>query len=158
MARPRKYSRKALTAAVAEYFDSITREVVIQERVPTGNKDSWGHDVYEFRNVENNLGQVAKRTEFLVPPTIEGLCLHLGINSSTWSRWRDSEQYPEYQQVIALVDEKIIGWLKEQVSVRDKVTGVVWLLEVNHGVGKEQKEKNAEVTVVIEGGDPGWRS
>lgn len=137
MARPRRYSREALEKAVAAYFDRITREVVIQERVPTGEKDSWGHDVYEWRDVKNNLGEVAKRTEFLVPPTIEGLCLHLGIHSSTWSRWRDDTKYKSFQKIIAEVDERIIGWLKEQVSTRDKVTGIVWMLEVNHGCGKK---------------------
>ena len=155
--RPRKYSRAALEAAVQTYFDSITREVVITERVPTGKKDSYGHEIYEIQEVKNNLGEIAKRVEFLVPPTIEGLCLHLGIHSSTWSRWRDDTKYKSFQKIIAEVDERIIGWLKEQVSTRDKVTGIVWMLEVNHGLSIEQKvgPPNVELTLEGELGDYG---
>lgn len=155
---PKKYTKETLEAAVREYFASITREVVIQERVPTGKKDAWGHDVYEWRDVENNLGQIAKRTEYLVPPTLGGLCIHLGIANSTWTRWRDPAKYKSFKKIIEYVDDRLIAWRKEQVLLRKDVKGLIWDLEVNHGVGKEQKEKNPEVTVVIEGGDPGWRS
>ena len=137
MGARKKYTKKALKAAVQTYFDRITREVVIQERVPTGEKDSWGHDVYEWREVENNLGEVAKRIEFLVPPTIGGLCLHLGIHSSTWSRWRDGEKHPEFQEIIELVYDRLITWRQEQVVSRDKVQGLIWDLETNYGCGKK---------------------
>ena len=150
-----KYTKDTLETAVREYFASITREVVIQERVPTGKKDSWGHDVYELRDVENNLGEKAKRTEYLVPPTLGGLCIHLGIANSTWSRWREQKKYKE---IIEFVDDRMIAWRKEQVLIRKDVKGLIWDLEVNHGCGKQEKEKNPEVSVVIEGGDPAWRS
>lgn len=150
-----KYTKETLEAAVREYFESITREVVIQERVPTGQKDAWGHDVYEWRDVKNNLGEVAKRTEYLVPPTLGGLCIHLRIANSTWSRWRDKKKYSE---IIEYVDDRMIAWRKEQVLIRKDVKGLIWDLEVNHGCGKQEKEKNPEVSVVIEGGDPAWRS
>ena len=156
--RRKKYTRKALSTAVQAYFDSITREIVITERVPTGKKDSYGHEIYEIQDVKNNLGEVAKKLQYLVPPTLEGLCLHIGIVSSTWSRWRDADKYPEFQEIIEQVDERIIGWLKEQVVTRDKVTGVVWALEVNHGCGQKNQNADKDVTVTIEGGDPAWRS
>lgn len=157
MGAPKKYTQKTLFEAVKEYFASITREVVITERVPTGKKDAWGHTVYKTVKVKNNLGEVAKRTEYLVPPTLGGLCIHLGIDNSTWTRWRNADKYPEFQKVIEYVDDRLIAWLQEQVVIRDKIAGVKWALEVNHGQGKEQKEKNPEVSVVIEGGNPAWR-
>lgn len=150
-----KYTKQALESAVRDYFARITREVVIQERVPTGEKDAWGHDVYEWRDVENSLGEKAKRTEYLVPPTLGGLCIHLGIANSTWSRWREQKKYKE---IIEFVDDRMIAWRKEQVLIRKDVKGLIWDLEVNHGCGKQEKEKNPEVSVVIEGGDPAWRS
>lgn len=150
-----KYTKQALEAAVRDYFAKITREVVIQERVPTGEKDAWGHDVYEWRDVENSLGEKAKRTEYLVPPTLGGLCIYLGIANSTWSRWREQKKYKE---IIEFVEDRMIAWRKEQVLIRKDVKGLIWDLEVNHGCGKQEKEKNPEVSVVIEGGDPAWRS
>lgn len=155
MGAPEKYTKETLEAAVREYFNSITREVVIQERVPTGEKDSWGHDVYEWRDVENNLGQKAKRTEYLVPPTLGGLCIHLGIANSTWTRWRDKKSF---KKIIEYVDDRMIAWRKEQVVVRDKVQGLVWDLQVNYGCGQKEKQQDKDVTVNIEGGDPAWRS
>ena len=150
-----KYTKETLWAAVREYFASITREVVIQERVPTGGKDAWGHDVYEWRDVENNLGEKAKRTEYLVPPTLGGLCIHLGIANSTWTRWKDKKSFKE---IIEYVDDRMIAWRKEQVLIRKDVKGLIWDLEVNHGCGQKQKAQDPAVTVVIEGGYPEWRS
>ena len=158
MGAPKKYTKQALEAAVREYFASITREVVIQERVPTGKKDAWGHDVYEWRDVENSLGEKAKRTEYLVPPTLGGLCIHLGIANSTWSRWKEHPKKSEtFKDIFEFVEDRMIAWRKEQVLIRKDVKGLIWDLEVNHGCGKQEKEKNPEVSVVIEGGDPAWR-
>lgn len=160
MARTKKsFTKGELEAAVREYFASITREVVIQERVPTGEKDSWGHDVYEWRDVKNNLGEKAKRTEYLVPPTLGGLCIYLGIANSTWSRWKEHPKKSEtFKDIFEFVEDRMIAWRKEQVLIRKDVKGLIWDLEVNHGCGKQEKEKNPEVSVVIEGGDPAWRS
>ena len=136
MAQKKKYSQKALKEAVEKYFASITREVVITEKVDSGKKDAWGHTVYETREVINSLGEVAKRTEYLVAPTLEGLCLHLGIVGSTWNRWKDKKKYPEYQKILDHVYERLIAWRKEQVVIRDKVAGIVWDLETNYGCVK----------------------
>ena len=151
MGAPRKYNQKTLEAAVREYFDSITREVVITERVPTGEKDSWGHDVYEWRNVENNLGEVAKRTEYLVPPTLGGLCIHLGIANSTWTRWRDPQKYKSFKKIIEYVDDRMIAWRKEQVLIRKDVKGLIWDLEVNHGCGQKDKHTDNKPDMIVEG-------
>ena len=150
MGAPKKYSKKALKAAVAAYFDSITRDVEITERVDSGKKDSWGHVVYDTVPVKNNLGEVAKRTEYLVPPTIGGLCIHLGIVESTWSRWCDKEKYPEYQAIIQDVKLKMLTWRQEQVVIRKDVKGLIWDMEVNHGVG-QKAESNPQMTVVLKG-------
>lgn len=156
---PQKYNKETLEAAVREYFARITREVVIQERVPTGEKDSWGHDVYEWRDVENNLGEVAKRTEYLVPPTLGGLCIHLGIANSTWSRWKEHPNKSKtYKAIFEFVEDRMIAWRKEQVLIRKDVKGLIWDLEVNHGCGQKNQNTDKSVTVTIEGGDPSWRS
>ena len=149
MARQKKYTKETLEAAVKEYFDSITREVDIEEMVPTGKLDRYGHPILKPRKVINKLGKVATRTEYLVPPTLGGLCIHLGIVNSTWTRWRDPKKYKSFKSIIEQVDERLIAWRKEQVVTRDKVTGLIWDLETNYGCGK-QTDGPAKVELVME--------
>lgn len=158
MGAPKKYTQKTLKEAVDGYFDSITREVAVMERVPTGKKDAYGHEITKLEKVKNKLGKVAKVTEYLVPPTLGGLCLHLGIDNSTWSRWRDPVKYPEFKKVIAYVDQRLITWRTEQVLTQKNVRGIIWDLEVNFGCGKDQQPQNEEVRVEIQGGDEQWLS
>lgn len=150
MGAPRKYSKKALKAAVKAYFDSITREVDITERVDSGKRDSYGHVIYDLVPVKNKLGQVAKMTEYLVPPTLGGLCIHLGIVSSTWSRWSDEEEHPEYKDIVAEVKERLLIWRQEQVVSRKDVKGLIWDLETNYGCG-QKNEGAQQMTVVLQG-------
>lgn len=149
--RPRKYSRAALEAAVQTYFDSITRVVDITEKVDSGKRDSYNHVIWETVPVKNNLGEIAKRVEFLVPPTIEGLCLHLGIHSSTWTRWRDPAKYKSFKKIIEYVDDRMIAWRKEQVLIRKDVKGLIWDLEVNHGCGQKDKHTDNKPDMLVEG-------
>ena len=144
MGRKKIYTEKTLRKAVKKYFASITREVEITERVPTGKKDKSGHEIYRVQQVYNNLGEVAKMTEYLVPPTIGGLCRHLGIHNSTWSRWTDKKKHPEFQEIIEEAEDIIMTWKKEQVLVRKNVKGLIWDLEVNHGCGKQSKNPDDE--------------
>ena len=144
MGRPKKYSRKALSEAVERYFDSISREITITEKVDSGKRDSYGHVIYDTVAVKNKLGEVAKTTEYLVPPTLGGLCSFLNIDQSTWSRWRDKDTYPEYEQIISRVTEKLLTWRQEQVVIRKDVKGLIWDLENNYGCGKQDKKANAE--------------
>lgn len=150
MGAPKKYSKKALKAAVQAYFDSITREVTITERKDSGKRDKYGHVIYDVVPVENKLGQIAKTTEYLVPPTLGGLCIHLGIVNSTWSRWCNETEHPEYKEIIDDVKERLLTWRQEQVVSRKNVKGVIWDLEVNFGCG-QKKESAPQMTVVLQG-------
>lgn len=139
MGRKKIYTEKTLRKAVNKYFASITREVELTEKVPTDQKDDKGHTIFETRKILNALGEVATMTEYLVPPTIGGLCRHLGIVASTWSRWTDKEKYPEFQEIIEEVMDRLLTWRKEQVVMRKDVKGLIWDLEVNFGCGKQEK-------------------
>lgn len=139
MGRKKKYTPKALREAVSRYFDSISREVTVMEKLPTGKKDGWGHEIYEEKPVTNKLGEEVKITEYVVPPMLEDLCLHLKIHSSTWSRWSDKRKYPELAEIIEDVRDRLLAWNKSQVVTRKNVRGVIWNLEVNLGCGKQEK-------------------
>lgn len=151
MARPKKYTKKALKETVDRYFASISREVTITEQVTTGKKDSYGHEIYETVPVKNSLGEVATCVEFLVPPTLTGLCLQLGINSSTWSRWSDPEKYPEYGEIIEDVRQRMIVWRQEQVLTRKHIAGLIWDMETNWGAKQKDERQDSKPDMVITG-------
>ena len=62
MGRPKKYTERTLRKAVEAYFDSITREVAMTEKVDTGRKDADGHKIFENVPVINKRGEQVKIT------------------------------------------------------------------------------------------------
>ena len=61
--RPRKYTPRTLRTAVDEYFRYHSRTVTLREQVNTGQKDGWGHWVFELRDVTNDAGDPEKHPE-----------------------------------------------------------------------------------------------
>lgn len=150
MGRPRKYTAKTLRAAVEQYFDSITREIDVTEKVDSGKRDSYGHVIWDTVPVKNKLGEIAKVTEYLVPPTLGGLCAFLKIDQSTWSRWSDADQFPEFEKIIGQVKERLLTWRQEQVLLRKDVKGLIWDLETNYGCG-QKTDTAPKLSVVLQG-------
>ena len=70
--RPRKYTPRTLRKAVESYFRKNSRTVTMKEQVNTGQKDGWGHWIYEIQEVTNDAGEPVKILEFVVPPTVGG--------------------------------------------------------------------------------------
>lgn len=87
MGRYRKYrSDKALREMVEGYFASISREKIVCEAYNTGQKDGWGHFITEWRPVTNEQGVYMREREYVIPPTVGGLCAYLRISRDTWAR------------------------------------------------------------------------
>ncbi len=133
MGAPRKYNEKSLKRAVERYFRSISRMVPLTERVDTGEKDEYGHTVYQDVPVVNQLGEPVEVLEYLVKPTVSGLCLRLRIHASTWNEWRDSEKYPEFADITARAMELIRADRDQRLLTEKNVKGVIFDLQVNHG-------------------------
>lgn len=150
MGRPRKYTAKTLRAAVERYFDSITREIDVTEKVDNGKRDSYGHVIWDTVPVKNKLGEVAKVTEYLVPPTLGGLCVFLKVDQSTWSRWSDKDAFPEFEKIISQVRERLLTWRQEQVLLRKDVKGLIWDMETNYGCG-QKTDTAPKLSVVLQG-------
>ena len=150
MGRPRKYTARTLRTAVERYFDGITREVNVTEKVDSGKRDSYGHVIWDTVPVKNKLGEIAKVTEYLVPPTLGGLCAYLKVDQSTWSRWSDADQFPEFGQIIEDVRQRMIVWRQEQVLLRKDVKGLIWDMETNYGCG-QKTDTAPKLNVVLQG-------
>lgn len=146
MARPKKYSAKALREAVAQYFDSISRVVPVMEKKDSGERDDKGHVIWQDVPVINSLGEEATVTEYIVPPSVGGLCAHLGIHRSTWNDWCDRGKHPEYNDITTRASEKMQLWLEEQLLTRSgkDVKGIVFNLQNNYGYSEKKQVELGE--------------
>ena len=71
--KTKKISPKSLEAAVDRYFASIRRTVVATERVETGPR------TFEERPILSDTGEPIRCREYVVAPTVWGLCESRGI-------------------------------------------------------------------------------
>lgn len=139
MGRPKKYTKKSLREAVERYFDSISREVELTEKRDTGKRDGSGHVIYETVVITNKLGEPAKVTEFIVPPTVGGLCEFLGIHRSTWTEWCDKDKYPEFSDTTTRARGRMRAWCESQLLTRKDVKGIIFNLQNNYDY-RERRE------------------
>lgn len=126
MGRPRKYgSAKALTDAVIEYFDSISyTEVMMRGDEP----------------VLSDGGRPIKFRVYVRPPTVGGLCIHLGIDRSSWANYCDPELHPEFKDITNYARTLMESYLEEQLVLREKSTqGIQFNLENNFGWKKKRE-------------------
>ena len=137
---PKKYSKKGLRTAVERYFDSITREVKLTEKVPTGTYDEKGHMIYEDRPVMNRLGEEVIVTEYLIPPSEGGLSAFLGIHRSTWWNYCDNDKHPEFFDTTSYARGRIHAYLEQESLTRQgkDLKGVLFNLENNFGYRESQ--------------------
>ena len=150
MGAKKKYTARQLEKAVDLYFRSISRDKTVTEKQPTGDKDSYGHDILEDMPVLNGLGNPVVITEYLVPPTVGGLASFLGIHRSTWHAWCDAAVYPDYQDVVQDANSRLHAYLEQESLTRPgkDLKGVIFSLENNFGY----REK---ASVQVSGGGAG---
>ena len=132
MGRPKKYTPESLRRAVKKYFLSITREKKLTERVPTDEKDNDGHVIYEDKPVMNMLDEQVTVIEFVVPPSVGGICRFLGIHRSTWNEWAKEEGFSD---TVTHAQGCMQAWNEEQLLTRPgkDLKGIVFNLENNYG-------------------------
>jgi len=100
-----------------EYFDWLDENPILQQKEVSGK------------------GVVTVRKNH--PPTIEGLCVHLGIGERTWRYWR--ERRSDLLPVITRVDQmirgdQIVGGLTDQYNpnLTARITGLTDKIENDH--------------------------
>lgn len=139
MGRPKKYTKKTLDEAVTRYFASITRVVTVTELIETGERDDKGHKIFERKPITNSLGEEAKAEEYIVPPTVGGLCEFLQIHRSTWAEYCDREQHPEFSDTTTRARGRLRTYLEQQLLVRKDVKGIIFDLQNNHGYSEKRQ-------------------
>lgn len=135
MGRKMSYDPVTLDRAVRKYFRSISREVVLTEKKPTGEKDKMGHEIYEDAVILNDLGKPMKVTEYLIPPTVGGLSDFLGIHRDTWNDYCNQQKHPEFSDTTTYAQGRIHAYLERESLTRQgkDLKGVLFNLENNFG-------------------------
>lgn len=144
MGRPKKYTRKTLEEAVDRYFASITRIVTATELIETGGRDDKGHKIFERHPIINSLGEEAEIEEYIVPPTVGGLCRFLEIHRSTWAEYCDPEMHPEFSDTTTRARGRLRAYLEQQLLTRKDVKGVIFDLQNNHGYSEKRQVELGE--------------
>lgn len=131
----KKYTPAKLKRAVERYFARITRVVPLTEPVDTGQRDKMGHVIYRQEPIVNALGEEMTVTEYLVPPSVGGLCEALGIHRSTWANYCDRAKYPEFFDTVTWAQGRMRAWNEQQLLTRPgkDVKGIIFNLENNYG-------------------------
>lgn len=118
--RPRKYTAQQFEEDANTYFDSISSYEPLMDA--------------ENRTVLNKNGLPIFRVVYMVPPTISGLCLALGIDRSTWQNYADKDKNPAHAKVCERIRLKIEAYLEEQLLTRERsVQGIIFNLSNNFG-------------------------
>lgn len=141
MGRYRKYkSDKALREMVETYFASISRERIVKELYNTGQKDAWGHWIYELRPVTSDAGVYMRERVYDIPPTVGGLCAFLNISRDTWNRYCDRERYPQFAETTEWAREQLLAWREQQLLVRGgkQIRGLLFDLQANYGLSEKR--------------------
>ena len=138
MGRYKKYrSDKALREAVEGYFASISRVRQVMEERRTGKLDRYGHFAVEWVPVLDGRGQPMTEREFVLPPTVGGLCAHLGISRETWAQYCDRKRNPQFADTTEWAREQLLSWRKKELMTRSgkDVRGLLFDLQANYGIG-----------------------
>ena len=121
----RKWTSRSLEAAIDRYFASIRRTVTATERVETGPK------TFEEKPILSDTGEPIRCREYVVAPTVWGLCEALGITPAEWSRLCDRREHPELQDAVQRASGLMREWREQAMLTRKDVRGLIYHLQ-NH--------------------------
>lgn len=103
-----------LSKAVANYFDGICYELPCT--------DEHGAEICDLN------GEPIVLIKYIVPPSIQDLCLHLSIDTTTWENYSRREGYAEICHDAKL---KVEAYLTSELNIRDRPQGIMFNLENN---------------------------
>jgi len=149
-AKKRTYSPKALSEAVDRYFASIRRTVPATEKLETGEK---GSRVVEEIPILSDLGEPIYFREYIVAPTLWGLCEALGISPSDWAKYCDPALCPKHREAVQRAAGLMREWKEQALLTRKDVRGVIYHMQ-NHLGGLDELPTGMEETV-LDLGDKG---
>lgn len=157
MGRKKAYKPAALRRAVQEYFAALRyREPVYREEPVLDDDgqpefDRYGHPATRFVRVVTEDGTPARRTSWVSPPTITGLCGRLGISRQTWSKYLAAD---ETHDICDEAKRVIETYLQERLEDKNSAAGAKFALQANYD-WRERREisTDAPTRAAIAGGE-----
>lgn len=139
----KKYTPKGFKAAVGAYFDSITRTTplivaepdLVPGTVPgefKARKEIFGRAKLKYVQPVTNDGNAARVTEYIIQPTVSGLCLYLEISRQTWARYAKEKGY---RRTVEEAKLRIETHLQDLLMQKNSANGAKFSLEHNFGWG-----------------------
>lgn len=124
--RPKIYkTAAALGNAVNDYFETIS----VRKQLMDGDEPA-----------RNERGNTLTYTKYLLPPSVQDLCLHLGITPRTWENYCKD---PIFESITERTKLLLEGYLVRELSSREllgaKVEGIKFNLTHNYN-WKERRE------------------
>ncbi len=147
--RPKRFTAKAFESAVDAYFASISYSEPVQRREPvleddgTPKLDRYGHEVWRYLPIVTADGEAATVTRWTKPPSMAALCLHLGIDAATFSRYAstpgDDPESVRFRNAAMRARGRVEAYLTERLEDGKASRGAIFSLQHNFG-WKERQE------------------
>ncbi len=149
----KKYKAATFRRGCEAYFASIsyrrpvTRPEMILDDDDCPVLDDYGHTRYKQVPIITADGKEAWETCWIEPPSIQALCLHLGIDASTFSRYQkpdpedpDGEKLAEAAR---LAKARVEAYLISRLEDKGAANGTKFNLQHNFGwMEKKQEDSN----------------
>lgn len=150
----KKYTAAAFSRGCKAYFASIsyqrpvTRPEMILDDAGCPVLDDYGHKRYKQVQIITADGKEAWETCWIEPPSIQALCLHLGIDASTFSRYQkpdpedpDGEKLAEAAR---MAKARVEAYLISRLEDKGAANGTKFNLQHNFGwMEKKQEDSNS---------------
>ena len=131
-----RFTPRSLEAAIDRYYASIRRTVVATERVETGAK------TFEEKPILSDTGEPIRCREYVVAPTVWGLCEALGITPAQWKSFCDREEHPEFQDAVQRAAGLMEEWKEQALLTKKDVRGLIYHIQ-NHLGGLNELTREA---------------
>ena len=145
MKKERKWrGASALEEAVEGYFRSISRTVTVEDKAGP---------------VLNDDGVPIRCREYVVSPTVLGLCEYLDISRDTWEEYCDPRRHPEFRRAASLARDRMQDWSQRALLTRKDVRGLIYILqnspELSREAGTEEGLSLSDRRAILEGLEEG---
>ena len=144
-----KMTAKRLREEARAYFDGRRcirpRTQMVPVMAESGGKllpvlDQYGHQQMEQVECRNAAGETMMETVWYQAPTIAGLCLHLGINKTTFYRWlryreADGKAQVQLRDAALAVEAEIEDYLTQRSFEKTAGRGAIAQLERRYWSG-----------------------
>lgn len=145
----RKYKAAAFRRGCEDYFASISYRLPLMRNEPVANDDgtpvldSHGHAVYKRVQVTTADGNNAWETLWTEPPSIQGLCLFLGIDTSTFARYaKPDPEDPDSEKLATaakLAKARVEAYLISKLEDKGAANGTKFNLTHNFGWAEKRE-------------------